>query len=59
MLFNVKVYSLDGELVHHFFNMSEDETEELYVIYTTDNFTVKITAQEPFYTLINQVDRIK
>jgi DNA polymerase elongation subunit (family B) len=59
MLFNIKVYSLDGELVHRFFNMSVDETEDLYVIYTTDNFTVKITTQEPFYTLINQVDRIK
>ena len=59
MLFNVKVYSLNGELAHQFLNMSEEETEDLYVIYTESDFTVKITAQEPFYTLINQVDRIK
>jgi hypothetical protein len=59
MLFNVKVYNLDGKLVHEYFNLSEDETGDIYVNFTADDFTVKITAQKPFYTLINQTDRIK
>jgi len=55
MLFNLKVYDLSGELVHEYFNFTEEAAEDIYEEFTSGDYTVKIDRQEPFFTLIKQV----
>ena len=59
MLLNLKVYDLTGKLVHEYINFNEDAAEQVYEEFTEGDYTVKVTEQEPLFTLLKQVSRLK